>query len=64
MTEPASTDDPTGGGHPGLPRWVKVSAIIVAIAVGLAIAATLILGVDHGPSRHAAGLAPAQAMSG
>jgi len=60
MTEP----NPTGGGHPGLPRWVKVSAIIVALAVALAIAATLFLGVDHGPGRHAAGLAPAQVVPG
>jgi hypothetical protein len=69
MTEPAGTNDPTGGGHPGLPRWVKMSAVILAVAVLLAIAATLIAGVDHGPGRHGsgrhlAGLTPAQAMPG
>jgi hypothetical protein len=64
MTEPASTNDPTDGGHPGLPRWVKVSAIILAVAVLVAIAVTLIAGVDHGPGRHGAGLAPGQVMLG
>jgi len=74
MTEPTSADDPTGGGHPGLPRWVKVSAVIVVLTIGLAIVATLVLGADHGPDRHGpdrhepdrhgAGLAPAQVMPG
>jgi hypothetical protein len=57
MTEPASAGDPAGDGYPGLPRWIKVSAIVVAIVVLAIIVGMLIAGGDHGPGRHAAGLA-------
>jgi hypothetical protein len=55
---------PTGAGadagdhppYPGMPRWVKVSGIIV-IALALLIALILATGVggDHGPGRHGGG---------
>lgn len=42
----ASSDQP-----PGLPNWVKISAIVVAILVAVAVVAML-LGGNHGPGRH------------
>jgi hypothetical protein len=62
MTEHGNPNDPTGAEHPGLPRWVKAMAIIVAVAVLLALAATLIAGIDHGPGRHGTGPSLGQAM--
>jgi hypothetical protein len=41
--------------HPGLPRWIKVSAIVLAIVVLATIAALLIVGGEHGPGRHQSG---------
>jgi hypothetical protein len=45
----ASTDD----APPGMPRWVKLSARVVAAIILLGIVAMLLAGGDHGPSRHA-----------
>jgi len=42
------------GSPPGMPRWVKVSGIIVAVLVLLLIVVLLISG-GHGPRRHASG---------
>jgi hypothetical protein len=43
--------DTSRGGPPGVPRWVKVSGIVVAILV-LALVAVMLIGGDHGPGRH------------
>ena len=64
MTEPEGTNDPTGAEPPGLPRWVKALAIVLALVVLLAVAATLIAGIDHGPGRHGVGLSLGKAMPG
>ena len=53
---PRHTNAETGhdtdrGAPPGVPRWVKVSGIIVAILV-LALVAVMLIGGDHGPGRH------------
>ena len=40
--------------HPGLPRWVKVSALVLATLVVALIIAMLLTGGDHGPARHGA----------
>ena len=40
-------DEQTGG----MPRWVKVSAIVVAALVVLMVVLMLV-GGDHGPGRH------------
>jgi hypothetical protein len=40
------------GSPPGMPRWVKVSGIIVAVLVLLVVIVMLISG-GHGPRRHA-----------
>lgn len=37
--------------YPGTPRWVKVFGI-VAIVVVLLVIAMLLIGGEHGPSRH------------
>ncbi|WP_395111484.1 hypothetical protein [Actinomadura sp. SCN-SB] len=58
----AHTDDDTGtgpaspGSPPRMPRWVKVSAIVVAVLIVLfAVALLTGLGGDHGPGRHEPG---------
>ena len=54
--------DETGPGParesmPGMPRWVKVSGIVVGVLVLLAVilALTGVLGGQHGPGRHLPG---------
>ena len=42
----ASSDQP-----PGVPTWVKISAIVVAILVVVVVVAML-MGGNHGPGRH------------
>ncbi|MGH8793192.1 MAG: hypothetical protein ACRDXX_11160 [Stackebrandtia sp.] len=38
---------------PGMPRWMKVSAIVVGVLVLLFVVLTLLgVGGDHGPGRH------------
>jgi hypothetical protein len=39
----------------GLPRWVKISAIVV-VALVVIVAAAMLLGGEHGPGRHFGGL--------
>lgn len=48
---------PESGTTPGMPRWVKVSGIVI---IGLALLAAIVLltglgGGDHGPGRHSGG---------
>jgi hypothetical protein len=43
-------------GHPGTPRWVKMSALVVAVLVVALVIAMLLAGGEHGPGRHAASL--------
>lgn len=56
---------PGGGGRSPMPRWVRWSLVIAAVAVLLLVAALLFgLGGQHGPGRHlsvAAGAAPGAA---
>jgi hypothetical protein len=42
------------GSPPGMPRWVKVSGIIVAVLV-LLLVVVLLLSGGHGPRRHLSG---------
>jgi hypothetical protein len=37
---------------PGMPRWVKVTAVIVAVVALLLVIVMLISGGGHGPQRH------------
>jgi hypothetical protein len=50
-------DTATGSGSPPrMPRWVKVSAIIVAVVIAVFLAAQLTgIGGEHGPGRHVPG---------
>jgi hypothetical protein len=69
MADPPRSRDPVEaadlaadrGSPPGMPRWVKVSGIIVAVLV-LLLVIVLLLSGGHGPRRHlsdgAAGPAP------
>ena len=41
--------------RPGVPRWVKVSGVVIAILVLVLVAVMVIGGGEHGPSRHASG---------
>ena len=47
-----------GDGPPGVPRWVKLSGIAVAVLILLLIVVMLVSGGEHGPGRHGSG-APA-----
>jgi hypothetical protein len=51
---------------PGMPRWVKVSGVIVAVLVLLVVIVLLISGGGHRPRRHAssAGLGGQAPLSG
>lgn len=49
MTEPDRGPHP----HPGMPRWLKVSLIALAVIVLVFVLLSLLgVGPDHGPSRH------------
>ena len=40
---------------PGMPRWVKLSAVIVAVLVLLLLIVLLLSRGEHGPRRHLSG---------
>lgn len=55
--EVAMTERPESSGNvedhpPGVPRWLKVSGLVVGLVVLLLVVAMLLLGGDHGPGRH------------
>lgn len=50
----AERETQSSSGPPGLPRWVKVWGVIVAVLVVVAIAVLLFSGGEHGPGRHGA----------
>ncbi len=61
MADPPGRRDTAGVGAdgaspPGMPRWVKLSLILVAVLVLLVVIVMFIAGGDHGPSRHAPGI--------
>jgi len=51
MTEPKPQRRSHRGEPAAMPLWVKVFIVFVVL-VGLAFAATLILGLQHGPGIH------------
>jgi hypothetical protein len=67
MADPPRSRDPgeaagvaaDRGSPPGMPRWVKVSGIIVAVVVLLLVIVLLLAG-GHGPRRHLSGGAGSQ----
>ena len=50
-----TTDLSDADRHPGMPRWVKVFAIIAAIVILLVVIVAVAGGGNHGPRRHGAG---------
>jgi len=70
MVDPPRNHDPAGVGAdraspPGVPRWVKLSLILVVVLVLLVVIVMLIAGGGHGPSRHAPGIqAPPLTVTG
>ena len=48
--ELASRGDPAGEEPPGMPRWVKVSAVVVVVLVALLVTVHLLTG--GGPGHH------------
>ena len=61
MADPPRRRDPASVGAdpaspPRMPRWVKLSLILVALLVLLVVIVMLIAGGGHGPSRHAPGI--------
>jgi hypothetical protein len=53
---PEPSNDNGGGAKgmppPGVPRWLKVSAIVVAVVVVVAMVVSLATGTEHGPGLH------------
>ncbi len=61
--EPYSTPDRTSAPppYPGMPRWVKLGAIVTVVLIALLVLVMLVSGGEHGPARHipsGAGLSP------
>jgi hypothetical protein len=51
-------------GRPGVPRWVKTLAVVMAALLLLALVVTVLSGGQHGPGRHrSSSLSPAAALA-
>jgi len=58
MADPLPGGEPKGGtsnAPPGMPRWVKAMAIIALAVAATLVVVMLLVGGDHGPSRHTPG---------
>ena len=44
--------DDVGGQPPGVPRWLKISAVVVAVVIVVVVIVMVLVGGDHGPGRH------------
>ena len=53
MADPSRTPDTGASQYPGMPRWVKVSGIVVLVVILVLVVATVASGGQHGPMRHA-----------
>lgn len=40
---------------PGIPRWLKISALVVILSIALVVGISLIAGVQHGPGQFGPG---------
>ena len=45
----------TAPAHPGTPRWVRISGIVVLILLTLVVVKVAVGGGNHGPGRHLGG---------
>jgi hypothetical protein len=56
MTMTENAPDPTAGkapqDHPGLPRWAKLLALGVVVAVVVLVVVMLLVSGEHGPGMH------------
>lgn len=60
MTDPISDSErkgETSSEPPGLPRWVKISAVVVVVLALALILAMALVGGEHGPGLHTGGSA-------
>ena len=56
MTEPTQRADADRDTPPGMPRWVKIAAIVVGLLILLFVVLQLTgIGGEHGPGRHMSG---------
>lgn len=44
---------PEHDAHPGLPRWVKLSTVVIGMLLVILVLAMVLVGGEHGPGRHA-----------
>lgn len=51
MTDADATPPADSGRPPGMPRWVKVSGIVILVLVAVLVVSKL-AGIEHGPGRH------------
>jgi hypothetical protein len=55
--DPSGGDVETGPGRaPGMPRWVKLFAVTVAVVLAVMIVIVWLGGGQHGPGRHVSSL--------
>ena len=54
IPEPSNDNqgDRNSGQPPGLPGWLKVSGIVVAAVIAVALIVSLATGTEHGPGLH------------
>ncbi|MEX2624236.1 MAG: hypothetical protein WD651_10955 [Acidimicrobiia bacterium] len=52
MREPEQDPGSRPAAPPGMPRWVKVSLLVVLVAAVSLVIAMLLAGGDHGPGLH------------
>ena len=62
MADPSRTPDTGASQYPGMPRWVKVSAIVVLVVVLVLVVAMVASGGQHGPMRHVPSSDPGSAV--
>ncbi len=64
MAEPDPRSAADRDAPPGMPRWVKVSAIVVVVLVLLFLILKLTgIGGEHGPGRHLSGMPEPDAVT-
>jgi hypothetical protein len=64
MTDDAMDRGSRAETPPRIPRWVWVSAIVVAVLAAVAVVAMVLSGVQHGPGQHTSMGAPASSAQG
>lgn len=66
MSGPANGSDGEGEGRkapPGMPRWVKVSGLVVLAVVVVIVVIMLLAGGEHGPGLHTGAADPSGIIS-